>query len=319
MKLHGSLSPRLPRRPGIGRVGAAFLLLVVIAASVHSDVGPGDARAPRWLGLAVVLVASAAAFGGLLGVVSAGGYAAFAGTGLRRRASVAAIGAVLLAGIFLVFLMPRWEPDRPWSFERPRSVCVDPGFWWLHYPNRREELSRHAERFCTSSGGAERVSGRDGTPGEAPRTLVVAVAGGAVVALIVAAVAMAIAVRRSRHGVRAPIEKEDAVVLALDESLEDLRRERDVRRAVIACYARMERALAAAGIMRQPHEAPLEYLTRVLERIAAVGASQLTALFERAEFSVEPMGSREKEQAIAALQALRREIARAAPHADRQT
>lgn len=284
---------------------------MVIAAGAGSDVGRGDPLAPRWLALAVIIVASAATFGGLLFVVLAGGYAAFSGTSLRGKALVVGIGAVVLASIFVAFLLPRWEPpDRPWIFERPRRVCVDPGFWWLHYPNRREELDRHAERFCTSSGGGERISGRDGAPGGTPGTLVAAVAGGALVTLIMAAAAVAIAVRRSRRGVHAPIEEEDAVVLALDESLADLRRERDVRRAVIACYARMERALAHSGSARRPQEAPFEYLARILGGVAGAGPAvrALTELFERAKFSVEPMGTTEKERAIAALEELRMEV-----------
>jgi hypothetical protein len=114
--------------------------------------------------------------------------------------------------------------------------------------------------------------------------------------------------RRRRSGEeQAP---ENASVLeALDESLDDLRRERDVRRAIVACYARMERALASAGRERRAHETPLEFLRRVLERVAREPGQVLTALFERARFSVEPMGEVEKRSAIAALEALRARVA----------
>ena len=40
------------------------------------------------------------------------------------------------------------------------------------------------------------------------------------------------------------------LVEAVDESLEDLRAEPDARRAIIRCYARFERAAAAAGLQR---------------------------------------------------------------------
>jgi hypothetical protein len=74
----------------------------------------------------------------------------------------------------------------------------------------------------------------------------------------------------------------------------------------------MERALERAGSARRPAEAPFEYLVRVLERIAANGrdARALTELFERAKFSIEPMGEREKQQAIGALELLRAEVSR---------
>src|SRR5205807_2151173 len=45
-----------------------------------------------------------------------------------------------------------------------------------------------------------------------------------------------------------------ATIAVLDASLDDLRREPDARRAVVAAYARMERGLAARGCARQPWE-----------------------------------------------------------------
>ena len=54
-----------------------------------------------------------------------------------------------------------------------------------------------------------------------------------------------------------------ALADVLEETLDDLRAEQDPRRAVIAAYARMERALAAYGLPRNPSEAPDEYLQRI--------------------------------------------------------
>lgn len=302
-----SLSARSPG-PTIGRVGFAFLLLVVIAAGVGSDAGGGDATVPRWLGLAVIGVASAAALAGLLFAFWSGGQAAFADTGWREKAVAAGIAAVALAGIVMIFVLPRWERDGPWIFAQPGRVCVDPVFWWMHYPSRRVEIDRDPERFCPwPSGGVEAGGAGGGGGGEISRTLV-AVAGGAFLAAILIVVAAAIAARWRRR--RSPTPEEDTAVLqALDESLDDLRREQDVRRAIVACYARMERALAVAGRARREHEAPLEFLTRVLERVAREPGHVLTELFERARFSVEPMGEQDKRKAIAALETLRAEVA----------
>lgn len=110
-----------------------------------------------------------------------------------------------------------------------------------------------------------------------------------------------------------PLEAQAAAALgeALDESLEDLRSERDARRAVIAAYARMERALAASGLPRRAAEAPLEYMTRVLHdllRASAASVSRLTTLFERAKFSTHEIGPELKEEAIDALVAVREEL-----------
>ena len=103
----------------------------------------------------------------------------------------------------------------------------------------------------------------------------------------------------------------EALGAALDESLDDLRRERDARRAVIAAYARMERVLAASGLPRRAAEAPLEYLARVLHdllRASAGSVSRLTVLFERAKFSTHEIGPDLKEEAIEALVAVREEL-----------
>jgi hypothetical protein len=74
----------------------------------------------------------------------------------------------------------------------------------------------------------------------------------------------------------------------------------------------MERSLERAGSARRPAEAPFEFFIRVLERITANGraARALTELFERAKFGAEPLGEREKRQAIGALELLRGEVRR---------
>ena len=101
--------------------------------------------------------------------------------------------------------------------------------------------------------------------------------------------------------------RHDAVATLVDESIDDLRSEGDPRRAVIAAYARMERGLGSAGLARQPFEAPLEYLRRVLLDLQA-GAQpvgRLTELFERAKFSRHDVGTEAKDEAIECLLAIR--------------
>jgi Domain of unknown function (DUF4129) len=122
---------------------------------------------------------------------------------------------------------------------------------------------------------------------------------------------------RTQRSSRGPTRAELAARLSavLDESLDDLRHERDARRAVIAAYARMERTLAGAGLPREPAEAPLEYMGRVLRdllRTSAAAVSRLTALFERAKFSRHEIDGSMKDEAIAALVAVRDELRAAA-------
>jgi hypothetical protein len=106
---------------------------------------------------------------------------------------------------------------------------------------------------------------------------------------------------------------EEELHAAVGDSIDDLRNERDARRAVIAAYARMERVLGRHGRARRPAEAPYEYLDRVLceLRVRPAAATELTDLFERAKFSVHPIDERMRERAIGALVAIRDDLAQA--------
>ena len=100
------------------------------------------------------------------------------------------------------------------------------------------------------------------------------------------------------------------VAQVLSETLEDLEREPDPRKAVIGAYAKMERTLAAKGFPREESEAPDEYLGRILAVVGASGHSvrRLTRLFERARFSEHEIDSGMKEDAIDSLTGLRAEL-----------
>ena len=115
---------------------------------------------------------------------------------------------------------------------------------------------------------------------------------------------------RSRVAADERVRAAEAVAAALDESVDDLRAEPDARRAIVAAYARMERALGAVGVPRRPAEAPLEFMARALEGLRASGVSvrRLTELFRVAKFSAHMLGPAEKEQAIDALVAVRDEL-----------
>lgn len=120
---------------------------------------------------------------------------------------------------------------------------------------------------------------------------------------------------RGRRSLSAPLATTPREALAdvLATTLDDLRAERDPRRAVIGAYARMERALAAAGLRRTDAEAPEEYLERVLAEVAVSPrlAGRLTALFAWARFSRHDVRPEMKDEAIEALEALQDELAAA--------
>jgi hypothetical protein len=147
-------------------------------------------------------------------------------------------------------------------------------------------------------------------PAGDPGPLPLLVAGAAVVVMAAIVSAWVLADRRRRGPPRTPAER---VVELLDDTLDDLERDPDPRRAVIAAWARMERGLAAAGLPRRPAEAPFEYVGRVLATLPVRPAHvhRLTDLFERAKFSRHPIDQAMREQAVAALRAVRADLAEA--------
>lgn len=115
---------------------------------------------------------------------------------------------------------------------------------------------------------------------------------------------------RRRHGLLPDAPLAAVLDEVLAETLDDLRNEPDPRRAVIGAYAKMERTLAARGLPREPFEAPVEYLVRILDSVQASSHSvrRLTLLFERARFSPHEIDDRMKQDAIDALVGLRAEL-----------
>jgi hypothetical protein len=102
------------------------------------------------------------------------------------------------------------------------------------------------------------------------------------------------------------------MVSAIETTIDDLRSERDPRKAVIAAYALMERTLTAHGLPRDQAEAPREYLTRILRGLAVreTAVHTLTELFEYAKFSRHEIDAAMKERAIDALLAVREDLQR---------
>jgi uncharacterized membrane protein len=102
------------------------------------------------------------------------------------------------------------------------------------------------------------------------------------------------------------------MVSAIETTIDDLRSERDARRAVIAAYALMERTLARHGLARHRSEAPLEYLANILRgmRVRESAVRRLTSLFEYAKFSGHEIDEAMKEDAIEALIEIRDDLQR---------
>jgi hypothetical protein len=132
--------------------------------------------------------------------------------------------------------------------------------------------------------------------------------------IVVAGVAVVILRRRAGEVELEPLSARERAAAELttivEGTLDDLRREADPRRAVIAAYAQMETALARHGLPRERSEAPFEYLARMLRelRVRAGSALALTELFERARFSEHVIDAAMKDEAIDALVAVRDDL-----------
>ena len=146
------------------------------------------------------------------------------------------------------------------------------------------------------------------------RLLPVLLLAGAVLAAIVGAALVRERRRRRRRPATTEGELAEQLAALLDDTLDDLRAEPDPRRAVIAAYARMERALGGYGFPRRPFEAPLEYLDRIAAPLhEALPAArrlvfELTHLFERAKFSSHAVDREMQQDAIGTLASLRDEL-----------
>ncbi|MGD0018039.1 MAG: DUF4129 domain-containing protein [Candidatus Limnocylindrales bacterium] len=104
---------------------------------------------------------------------------------------------------------------------------------------------------------------------------------------------------------------QESVTAILDEGLGALLAEHDPRKAVIAAYVAMERSMDRKGWARRPHEAPTEYLARVL-RVApsrAQDLDELVSLYEFARFSEHIVTSAMRDAAVDSVRRLRAELA----------
>ena len=136
--------------------------------------------------------------------------------------------------------------------------------------------------------------------------LALATAGGLIVLGIIGVRAM----RRSRAHLAEQFTLERQFESLLDETLDDLYTNPDLRGAIVAAYARMEKLFAARGLARDASETSMEYLGRAVGELRASGAAlgRLTGLFQWAKFSTHEVDEPMREEAIQALTEVRDEL-----------
>jgi hypothetical protein len=102
------------------------------------------------------------------------------------------------------------------------------------------------------------------------------------------------------------------VIAAVDAGIVELSdTDTDPRRAVIACWVRLERAAAAAGTPREPGDSPTDLVTRLLagHQISRPTLEGLALVYREARYATHAIGERSRQGAIEALRQLRAELA----------
>ncbi|MEV0127402.1 DUF4129 domain-containing protein [Dactylosporangium sp. NPDC050688] len=103
-----------------------------------------------------------------------------------------------------------------------------------------------------------------------------------------------------------------AVIAAVDAGIVELSdTDSDPRRAVIACWVRLERAAAAAGTPRETGDSPTDLVTRLLagHQISRPTLEGLAYVYREARYATHPVDERTRQGAIEALRQLRAELA----------
>jgi uncharacterized membrane protein len=197
------------------------------------------------------------------------------------------------------------------------AIVTAVGYYAIQHSHLREQAAK-VQRAQTRSGNSQnRIRHVAATPARQAHfewPLVVGIGG----LVLLGGVWMYVRSRRRLGPLFEERGLEADMVRAIETTIDDLRSEKDARRAVIAAYALMERTLARHGLARHRSEAPLEYLANILRglRVRESAVVILTRLFEYAKFSGHEVDTAMKEEAIEALIAIRddlqREEARAA-------
>ena len=109
-----------------------------------------------------------------------------------------------------------------------------------------------------------------------------------------------------------PVAHPEQVVAAVDAGLAELAdSDADPRRAVIACWVRLEQAAAAAGTPRERGDAPADLVRRLLgaHAVSRPVLDRFAAVYREARYATHVIDERMRETAVASLRQLRAELA----------
>jgi hypothetical protein len=231
---------------------------------------------------------------------------------------IAIVYVLIVVGLIYAFVRYRgdWVPPRSrWLLNFLMmlvlmAVIVPLGYRVIVHHGLREKAKKAQQQSLQQANARRRALGKlpkpiSGRPAEFNWSLALAVGG-----LLVLGGAVLVLRRRPLPPAAHGLSVAEELSLVAAASIDDLRREPDARKAVIAAYANMERVVAAHGLPRRRAEAPFEYLARILRQLEVRedAVRGLTGLFERAKFSTHDIDPVMKEEAIADFAALRDDL-----------
>ncbi|WP_067496283.1 DUF4129 domain-containing protein [Actinoplanes sp. TFC3] len=146
--------------------------------------------------------------------------------------------------------------------------------------------------------------------------IVLAIAGVLVVSLVIWALFRDVARRRGRRrgkraAKRTDVRTAEDLVAAVDAGLQELSdSDRDPRRAVIACWVRLEDAAAAAGTPRHAGDSPTDLVARLLaeQRLEAAVLTPFAHVYRQARYATHTVDNQMRQQARTALERLRTDL-----------
>ena len=251
---------------------------------------------------------------GLAALVRAGGEAPALPSPGRIYEALGEAVAVFVIAVGLVMLgVTIWAFPRPIPGKNARSrrwsrwrVLVTIGLTYLVAGVlflQRGQLGGRSSRVAGGLAGASSLH-----TGSTPQLSIYDWVGFALGAAAVLALAVFVAwhVYGSRRTADGPAS--DATITeGAEAGLAELSSIRDPRTAVIRAYAAMEHVFSRRGLERRPHEAPNEYLARLISGSSGrrQAATALTGLYHVARFSPHSVSRDMKQEAIVAFEVLK--------------
>ena len=214
---------------------------------------------------------------------------------------VAVLGLLVVAGLAATRSRPQFDRSHPSSgVDRSPPPLAQPSF------NGRPTTRPLSPPPAAAGGSPAWI-----------RTVVAVLLALVILAVCVFAVRALLRDRQRRPGRRpvrfspAVTSTRDDVVAALDAGIEELvDSDNDPRRAVIACWVRLEQAAASAGIVRADADSPTDLVGRLLatHRVDAGALAGLAAVYREARYATHPVDDRMRRQAVEALHRLRTDL-----------